>query len=64
VAGCPCRLQPARHQPTGNLHGMPVASLCGHGPAPLAGMAGFTPALQGQTSARSACAAWTRWKNA
>ncbi|MEG3002476.1 MAG: arginase [Comamonas sp.] len=33
--------------PTGNLHGMPVASLCGHGPAPLAGMAGFTPALQG-----------------
>ena len=33
--------------PTGNLHGMPVASLCGHGPAPLAAMAGFTPALQG-----------------
>lgn len=33
--------------PTGNLHGMPVASLCGHGPEPLAAMAGFTPALQG-----------------
>lgn len=33
--------------PSGNLHGMPVASLCGRGPAPLAAMAGFTPALQG-----------------
>lgn len=33
--------------PSGNLHGMPVASLCGHGPEPLAHMAGFSPALQG-----------------
>ena len=31
--------------PTGNLHGMPVASLCGFGPAELAGLAGFVPAL-------------------
>jgi arginase len=31
--------------PTGNLHGMPVASLCGHGPDELADMAGFVPAL-------------------
>lgn len=33
--------------PTGNMHGMPVASLCGLGPAPLAGMAGFSPAVAG-----------------
>lgn len=33
--------------PTGNLHGMPVASLCGHGPEPLAAMSGAIPALQG-----------------
>ena len=33
--------------PTGNLHGMPVASLCGLGPADLTGMAGFVPAVQG-----------------
>lgn len=31
--------------PSGNLHGMPVASLCGYGPAELVNMAGFTPAL-------------------
>ena len=33
--------------PTGNLHGMPVASLCGHGPEPLAAMSGGIPAVQG-----------------
>ncbi|MCA0336052.1 MAG: arginase [Actinobacteria bacterium] len=31
--------------PSGNLHGMPVACLLGHGPAGLTGMAGSTPAL-------------------
>ena len=31
--------------PSGNLHGMPVACLCGHGPAALTGLAGQTPAL-------------------
>ena len=33
--------------PTGNLHGMPVASLCGHGPEDLALLSGRKPALQG-----------------
>ena len=32
--------------PTGNTHGMPVAVLCGHGPAELTGIGGVTPALQ------------------
>ena len=31
--------------PSGNLHGMPVACLCGHGPAGLTGLAGQAPAL-------------------
>ncbi len=31
--------------PSGNLHGMPVASLCGQGPDELVNMAGFSPAL-------------------
>ncbi|MEO6017041.1 MAG: arginase [Polaromonas sp.] len=31
--------------PTGNTHGMPVAVLCGHGPAELTGMGGNVPAL-------------------
>ncbi|HET6719426.1 MAG TPA: arginase [Rhodocyclaceae bacterium] len=31
--------------PTGNIHGMPVACLCGHGPAQLTGIGGHTPAL-------------------
>jgi arginase len=31
--------------PSGNLHGMPVAVLCGFGPAALTGMSGTTPAL-------------------
>ena len=31
--------------PTGNMHGMPVASLCGYGPRELVDMAGFAPAL-------------------
>ena len=31
--------------PTGNLHGMPVASLCGLGPAELASLSGAVPAV-------------------
>ncbi|MES2945954.1 MAG: arginase [Pseudomonadota bacterium] len=31
--------------PTGNIHGMPVAVLCGHGPAELTGIGGTTPAM-------------------
>ena len=31
--------------PSGNIHGMPVACLCGHGPAELTGMSGVVPAL-------------------
>ncbi|MFM6986402.1 MAG: arginase [Hydrogenophaga sp.] len=31
--------------PSGNLHGMPVACLCGHGPGELTGIGGHTPAL-------------------
>jgi len=32
--------------PSGNLHGMPVACLCGHGPQPLLEIGGQVPALQ------------------
>ena len=32
--------------PSGNLHGMPVACLCGLGPKALIGLSGLTPALQ------------------
>ena len=32
--------------PSGNVHGMPVACLCGYGPAGLTGMAGARPALE------------------
>jgi len=32
--------------PSGNLHGMPVACLCGHGPEALTGLSGATPALE------------------
>ena len=31
--------------PSGNIHGMPVACLCGLGPDALTGMAGFVPAI-------------------
>ena len=31
--------------PSGNIHGMPVACLCGHGPPELIAMSGATPAL-------------------
>lgn len=31
--------------PSGNIHGMPVACLCGHGPAELTGIGGRTPAI-------------------
>lgn len=31
--------------PSGNIHGMPVACLAGHGPQELTGLAGFTPAV-------------------
>lgn len=32
--------------PSGNLHGMPVACLCGHGPQALTEMSGQVPAIQ------------------
>ncbi len=32
--------------PSGNVHGMPLACLCGFGPPPLVGIAGAVPALQ------------------
>ena len=31
--------------PSGNIHGMPVACLCGHGPEELTGLSGQTPAI-------------------
>jgi arginase len=31
--------------PSGNVHGMPVAVLCGHGPKELTGIGGTTPAI-------------------
>ena len=31
--------------PSGNLHGMPMACLCGHGPKELIGLSGQTPAI-------------------
>jgi arginase len=31
--------------PSGNIHGMPVAVLCGHGPSELTGLAGHVPAI-------------------
>ncbi|AIL31974.1 arginase [Basilea psittacipulmonis] len=34
--------------PTGNIHGMPVACLFGHGPKELTHLAGFCPALNAQ----------------
>ncbi len=34
------------HTPTGNLHGMPVACLCGSGPDELIRLAGTVPALE------------------
>ena len=36
----------ARITPSGNLHGMPVACLCGHGPQALTELGGPAPALQ------------------
>lgn len=35
----------AQITPSGNLHGMPVACLCGHGPLPLTRLSGDSPAL-------------------
>jgi arginase len=32
--------------PSGNIHGMPVALLCGFGPARLTGIGGHTPAIE------------------
>jgi arginase len=32
--------------PSGNIHGMPVACLCGHGPACLTGLGGEAPAMR------------------
>jgi arginase len=36
----------AQLTPSGNVHGMPVAVLCGHGPTTLTGIGGTTPAIQ------------------
>ncbi len=52
--------------PSGNVHGMPVACLCGFGPAELtqlAAMPGGRPRCTLRKSARSASAAWTRAKS-
>ena len=38
-------LNTATLTPSGNLHGMPVACLCGHGPTELTGIGGHSPAL-------------------
>jgi arginase len=35
--------------PSGNIHGMPVACLCGYGPRELVGLAGTVPMLDGAT---------------
>jgi arginase len=35
--------------PSGNIHGMPVAVLCGHGPLELTRMSGAVPALEPQS---------------
>lgn len=32
--------------PSGNIHGMPVACLCGHGPEALTKLGGYSPAIQ------------------
>src|SRR5690606_12557122 len=32
--------------PSGNIHGMPVACLCGIGPAELTGLSGHSPAIE------------------
>ncbi|HET9645309.1 MAG TPA: arginase [Burkholderiaceae bacterium] len=34
--------------PSGNIHGMPVACLCGHGPKELVEIGGHVPAIQGK----------------
>jgi arginase len=39
----------AQLTPSGNLHGMPVACLCGHGPAQLIGLAGRVPTLAAES---------------
>ena len=36
LAGCPCRHEHARHSPSGNVHGMPLACILGMGPPELA----------------------------
>ncbi|MCH8178450.1 MAG: arginase [Proteobacteria bacterium] len=41
-------LNTAALTPSGNLHGMPVACLCGHGPTALTGIGGHTPAISPQ----------------
>lgn len=41
-------LNTATLTPSGNLHGMPVACLCGHGPTELTGIGGHSPALSPQ----------------
>ena len=38
-------LNTATMTPSGNIHGMPVACLCGHGPEVLTGIGGHVPAI-------------------
>lgn len=39
-------LNTATMTPSGNIHGMPVACLCGHGPAPLVQLGHHVPAME------------------
>lgn len=39
-------LNTATMTPSGNIHGKPVACLCGHGPDVLTGIGGFVPAMR------------------
>jgi arginase len=39
-------LNTATMTPSGNIHGMPVACLCGHGPVELTGIGGQVPAMR------------------
>src|SRR4030095_1268063 len=41
----PADCNPAELSPSGNIHGMPVACLCGFGPRELISLSGVTPAI-------------------
>jgi hypothetical protein len=50
--------------PSGNIHGMPVACLCGHGPRELVEIGGQVPAIRRSGCGRSASAASTPARSA